>query len=125
MKNTVTFETAIAMKEAGFPQPEPAPGQFWYDFNGRLFIVYYEGGEGNCFLSLENGDSFPCVEKGGYVFAPTAIDILEQLPGDDIGYYPVNSEGWVSFSDYGETTNEDKNPHELAAKLYFLNKAGK
>lgn len=122
--NTTIFETAKALRDAGFPQPERAPGQFWYNQKGLLHVVFIEGGEGRCFLSVDDGDAWPCVDEG-YIFAPQAHDILAQVPGCDIGYYPENSDGWVSFYDYGETTNEDKNPHELAAKLYLLNTAEK
>lgn len=123
MKNTVTFETALALKDAGFPQQNPAPGQFWYDFNGRLFIVYHEGGESNCFLSLENGDSFPCVDEG-YIFAPTATDILEQLWYKFELSFRIN-EKWVirekkSLDDFSrEFSVDNTNPHEAAAKAWL------
>lgn len=93
--NTVTFETAIALKDAGFPQPERAPGQFWYNQKGLLHVVFIEGGEGRCFLSVDDGDAWPCVDEG-YIFAPQAHDILEQLP-----------EGWIlSLNEKGAKTTK-------------------
>lgn len=35
----VSLQTALKLKDAGFPQPEPKPGQFWYA------EAYYKGGE--------------------------------------------------------------------------------
>lgn len=43
MKNVVTFEAARALKEAGFPQPEPEAGQAWYiqiKRPGLIFITH-------------------------------------------------------------------------------------
>jgi len=31
MNNFVTYETALRLRAAGFPQPEPKAGQMWYD----------------------------------------------------------------------------------------------
>lgn len=46
MMNHIKFETATRLKEAGFPQPEPKAGQFWY-------IKVYEGGTaGHCALCI-------------------------------------------------------------------------
>lgn len=39
MKDIISFETAKALKEAGFPQPEFETGQFWYNDLGALTFV--------------------------------------------------------------------------------------
>ena len=37
--NTVSFETAKRLKEAGFPQPDPEFGQFWYHNAGSQIAI--------------------------------------------------------------------------------------
>lgn len=59
---TTTFETSKRLKDAGFPQPEPQyrhTRQVWYDTQG---IDWFFGGSAE-------------------YFAPTATDILSELPG--------------------------------------------
>lgn len=83
----VTFETAKALKAAGFPQPEPKFRQSWYDksfpnvemvyvkkaFKSDYFIFRdQEGGRQNYY------DVDIAVDL---VFAPTATDILRELKG--------------------------------------------
>lgn len=92
MKNIVSFETAKALKDAGFPQPEPEAGQFWYSaFNGSnwLSIVAHERGKPDVlfFCPLYVLDWRHFFGATGVIlgedktpgFAPTATDILEQL----------------------------------------------
>ena len=95
MKNLVSFETAKALKAAGFPQPEPEFGQFWYslgnwkgqmhDVSGTLNTVTREcellGDDKIVNVYVYGGyddvaffDSF----KDRFVFAPTAEFILIQ-----------------------------------------------
>ena len=135
--NTTIFETAKALQNAGFPQPEPAPGQFWYNQKGLLHVVFIEGGEGRCFLSIADGDAWPCVDEG-YIFAPQAHDILAQLAKDiypnlirvDISSYNSEFPKQVQapqFCIYSLPDNQlsvlqfefQTNPHEVAAKSYL------
>ena len=81
--NTVTFETAKALRDAGFPQPEPAEGQFWW------FVRYPDGAAKKevlcvyvkkeyCWPYIEPLDGGN-TEGRGLLFAPTATDILSAL----------------------------------------------
>jgi hypothetical protein len=38
MTNTVSPETGRRLAAAGFPQPQPAPGQWWGDSEGLVFV---------------------------------------------------------------------------------------
>ena len=79
----VTRQTAIRLKNAGFPQPAPAMGQIWYDAFG---VARFVRGRGvaftlfNCNTGVVNllleGSTF--WEEA--VFAPTVADILPLLP---------------------------------------------
>lgn len=72
MRNIVNFETAVRLKGAGFPQPEIAQkGQFWYDQKGSVQIIYFDP-----ILPDEFCEQF---KAKGWVYAPDATDILEQL----------------------------------------------
>ena len=63
----VTFATAILLKDAGFPQPAPAPGQFWY--NKYEDIICWG----------HTVDSWGEPYEDATTFAPTATDILREL----------------------------------------------
>jgi hypothetical protein len=88
MKDIVTFETAVRLKEAGFPQPAPEAGQFWY------YIRFPDGTERKnvlCVLAHEypyqdNLEALPLDggeriynSRNTQVFAPAATDILREL----------------------------------------------
>ena len=82
MTQHVTFETAARLKDAGFPQPEqPQRGQVWYTCFGQTMLVIYERKD-RCDYHLLEKDRvyFDRIFENGEVFAPTAVDILEQLP---------------------------------------------
>lgn len=85
MKNVVTFETAERLKEAGFPQPEFMPGQFWYVAPDCLeIIIRIHNDENEVEASAFHNTDFPHDEPhpDQWIFAPTATDILEQLPDE-------------------------------------------
>jgi hypothetical protein len=121
MKNTVSFETASRLKAAGFPQPEPEAGQVWHEGNmpyvigafkdGKLSGAYFYGG---VFFEVEQD----AMEKD--IFAPTATDILPQLPSAANISKPFNAELWLCV--YGENEDnwtESNNPAEAAALAWF------
>lgn len=95
----VCFETATALKECGFPQPKPKNWQAWYTKEGLEAVVINE----NAWTGR------------GDVFAPSATDILNHLPG---WLLEKNAEGWkvwrgrVSFRRF-------KNPAEACAAAWF------
>lgn len=79
MKNVVSFETAKALKAAGFPQPEPEVGQFWYNDEGNFFIVCYRNGIGVAFAFSDLESKLVGISFRGYkdlFFAPTSADLL-------------------------------------------------
>lgn len=84
----VTFETARRLKNTGFPQPEFASGQFWYNEWKALSIIgrreIADNGPHEFFIcmSMETGrvDGIIPMHEGSF-FAPTATDILRDLPG--------------------------------------------
>lgn len=93
--NHVTFETACRLKYAGFSQPEFSDWQVWYTTNGdpiRKVSFYYEGGGDKIFIGSDGDtvhfdqnwqdwtDPEPERNPDSLVFAPTATDILRQLP---------------------------------------------
>lgn len=93
MKNITTFKTAADLKAAGFPQPEPEAGQFWYapfmgSIYGRFPIYFIVRANANIrFLSHEVsenelghvGELTPTSFTDACVFAPSAPDILAEL----------------------------------------------
>ena len=82
----VTFDTAKRLKEAGFPQPMPQAGQFLYGANSKELFVILQYSDVDDILTLAGvGHHARMMEKwswakGAFVFAPTATDILEQIP---------------------------------------------
>lgn len=80
MKN-VSFETAKALRDAGFPQPEPAFGQQWYfPETKELFLVTFVYSNGKVDYCME-GSQVVMLEDmpEGAIFAPQAHDILSAL----------------------------------------------
>lgn len=78
----VTFETAKKLKEAGFPQPEPNTGQFWYDKEGDILIVSEKKTDCGFFYGRYPNDSgifATSCENEDIVYAPTVTDILREL----------------------------------------------
>ena len=121
MKNTVSFETASRLKAAGFPQPEPEAGQVWREERyAHIVIGEMEDGFSVCFES-RTGPWIEVVETlEGLVFAPTATDILPQLPSAANISKPFNAELWLCV--YGENEDnwtESNNPAEAAALAWF------
>lgn len=101
--NILSFETAVRLKEAGFPQPKMAYWNcFFYDKSG---VLWRPGS-----LTF-NPD----------IFAQTATDILEQLPGYVIGRGQTH---WFCCNEFDkETAFVSDNPHEAAAASWLkLNK---
>lgn len=100
---TVTVQTGRLLAAAGFPQPAPAPGQWWGDESGVVLIFgetipqpgkYWEdengvmqpvGGLSPVVHYVDGGrpiidDYFDARDFGGLVYLPTVGDILRELP---------------------------------------------
>lgn len=116
---TVTPETARRLKEAGFPQPEfPQPGFVFYgNSNKRSHLVF----DNELCCSYKNGVRL-FVERykiENLVFAPTATDIMQHLPG----WALVHVKGeWICYNRSDEFSEFafDTNPAEAAAKAWFF-----
>ena len=120
MKNITTFETARALKTAGFPQPKPEFGQIWYGPDG-VACTFVEG----LYWVCGDGDVFDPPDLSEMTFAPTAPDILREVGGGDIGLYCFNKafsviqKGFYDdpYEDYPEFT--DSNPAEACALAWL------
>lgn len=102
---TVNYETAHQIKDAGFPQPqenEVASGRFWYKSDGDLICYGF---------SVDNWGEIDYYSHS--VFAPTATDILQQMPGAGLRW-----NGSEFFCKYRGKTF-DPNPAECVAKMWL------
>lgn len=90
-----TFETAVRLKYAGFPQPPPEGKQIWYDrFGVGRFVVGQRGGLTDLFNLNTNATSV--ISSPSFwddaAYAPTVDDLflaIEELCGDRFGLLPV------------------------------------
>lgn len=119
MQNHVTPATAQRLKNAGFPQPKFAFGQFWYSQNEQVNI-YVRAARPNIETHHFVGETLTTqhYKADQVIYAPTATDILRQL-GEDVtlsyghGY-------WLCGIFCGEDFTHE-NPAEAAA-LAWLSK---
>ena len=76
-----SFETAQKLKVAGFPQPEPAEGQFWYNaFEDRFVVISMSDRRAFVGYCGHTKTAAILLDQFAFsIFAPTATDILEQL----------------------------------------------
>lgn len=123
--NTVTFETAKALKGAGFPQPEFKTGQFWYNAFGALSVIgkkeVADNGTDIYFfcISLATGRQDRMIPiHDGAIYAPTADDILKDLQDCSLTFYGgkylvLERDTGNGKSDWGD------NPAELAAGVWL------
>ncbi len=114
--DVVSLETAKQLKDAGFPQPEPRILQIWYSIRGRKLVL----------LSIRSCESAGMMEVGGdwsdffdlemfdeMYFAPTADDVLRQIPGADLRWNGSEYQSKYAGKEY------DINSAECAAKMWF------
>lgn len=120
-----TFETAQKLKAAGFPEPEFACWQVWYNESG---IGTFLGGK----LVIADRMHFSCYSLGSgrkqdlilshgenVIFAPTDADILKAAKGlylspmmhDDWGVFMIGSRKMVGY--------HHENPAEACAEAYL------
>lgn len=131
MKNHVTPETARKLKEAGFPQPKPEIGQFWYSANGVLFVLI-AGDEGFNFCSIYGKRFGRATHLEKCFFAPTATDILWSL-GQDYHIGMLGQDQHVDVLNYifvaglhqfGQSDLQfHENPAEACAMAYLAKNA--
>ena len=116
----VSFETAKKLKDAWFPQPTPAPGQFWHEGNECGFFVIgrvYGDKMAGCYIENERSPLHLVFERatmnGKEIFAPTATDILPK------GFMIYRREStWHVFPPNDDQFNDWE--HESAAEAAAL-----
>lgn len=123
----VSYKTAVRLKEAGFPQPEFDFRQVWYaknDADGKLGLVPIPccawQGEHPFLVDVDGQVVYLSdIPAPDLVFAPTATEILRELPGVKLWFYP--DQGFVC---YNIVNNQDKwiemdNPAEACAAAWL------
>ena len=133
--NYVSYETAVRLKEAGFPQPEPAVGQSWFDMYGKQFVLLRKDQTLTWrfdFAYFLSATKFSDVKlPRGIVFAPTAEDILRELKRLVGEHIEVQMETYenefvvrlfedLPFGNFDTILETNENPAEAAAQA-FLN----
>lgn len=121
----VTFETAVKLKEAGFPQPSFAPLQWWYSPAEQLLLACSFEKKPAAqspyrFIDQTRPDSpdFWASIKS-FCYAPTAPDILKDAKGlylspmmhDDWGVFVAGSREMVGY--------HHENPAEACAEAWL------
>lgn len=102
MTTHVTPQTATRLKQAGFPQPEQKPGQFWY-LQDRLYVIVtvltYKAGKTAILYEIcgEHRDPDPLPVSlpfsDAFVYAPGIEEILRELGGSHhLEYYAPEDE---------------------------------
>ncbi len=133
MKDTTTYKTARKLADAGFPQPAPAPGQWWGDESGSVFVFRAWIDEGHSYFivaqTVSGGrpiidDYFDARDFRGLVYLPTVGDILKEL-GFWFELLFGGNQTWLicqtkSLSDYPEVVAEHKTSAAEAAALAYL-----
>lgn len=121
MKDILSYETSVLLKEAGFPQPKPEPGQFWYTSAGLLCWIARKE-LGNTFVLCDTtGTAFRTLYiefSKDLLFAPTATDILRELPSYGIFFSAHTKQWFVEYDEMAITYNKH-NPAEAAAEAWL------
>ena len=77
MKN-LSLETCTRLKDAGFTQPERAPGQLWY-CREDLCVLYRVAPDGILGASLEGSAHYGTTNVEDWVYCPTAMELAEKI----------------------------------------------
>ena len=133
--DTVCFETAKKLKDAGFEQPKFDAGQFWYNHKGELAVITH-GGEYQTGFTMINGLREVWTledDTAERFFAPTAAEILRHLPGlciiasKDVNgkqHFPSGHFGIFYLSESDDEGHETKywndSPAEAAANAWLF-----
>lgn len=128
MNDRVLPETARRLADVGFPQPEPAPGQWW---SIAAELVYVSASRPNYFTVVRFlTGARPLVDEyfdkgdfNGLVFLPSATDILRELERSSMFWdertrgFSISTTSNVNL--IGWTTTNNANPAEAAAAAYL------
>lgn len=119
MENTVSFETAKRLKEAGFPQPVPEFGQFWYAPNGVICVMWGNGVfDGEARVMIANGNTI-YIKTYDIVFAPTATDILKEIPFVSLSFEVYETRFEFRVWEGLKLIAKHENPHDAAALAWL------
>jgi len=136
MKNHVNYETSVRLKEAGFPQPKPEAGQFWYlpllgSINGENppYCINFVGQE-DIYFSRVGGIVTEREHVGNRLsvsmflkaatFATTAADILRELGFRFYLIYDETTSQWfLNKPDSAFDIWDADNPAEAAALAWL------
>lgn len=97
MNHHVSPETALKLKEAGYPQPETTNGLFLDGFG--------------------HATKDPYCDTDSLAYMPTATEIMEQPEMNAHRLY-FDDKKWVVVN-YAFKKNEHENPAEAAAEMYL------
>ena len=132
MNICVDFETAKELSTNGFPQPGyPIPnqsevvGKLFYSPSGNKFLGCWQESDNSITLQphLHNKETSGVTKV---CFAPTAIEIIEQMPEGT--HIKKNLDGlwyvWFNLPSMQHDFRHDKCPHVAAAKAFIAWKKG-
>lgn len=110
MKDIVTAETALELKNAGFPQPAPEFGQTWYSKNGTKFLVYAVDGKRADIIS-ESGQTWigRFLDDGDMIYAPSDAELIMALRFWQVTTRDVNDVEQYAVSHFGGDYSTKKN----------------
>ena len=119
--NVVSFETAVKLKEAGFPQPKPERGQMWWkveDVDEYELLVIDEYRFTHVTVDGKFGEEIILKEDfEGLAYMPTVTDILREL-GENYTLHAPGADGkWLVMCDLAGYEHE--NPAEAAAPAWL------
>jgi hypothetical protein len=119
----VSHQTALALRDAGFLQPEIKAGQIWYDLSGESVQVTGVDTDDIAILSKGNRDLWirPSTFRRRFIFAPTAPDILRGLGPDYFLRYKCPDYRCELIDSFFEPLDywQDENPAEACAKAWL------
>jgi hypothetical protein len=117
---TVLFETAVKLRDAGFRQPEPSQGQIWWRGKDWFVLISYncEGSIG--FYNDGISGSIEALGENPFAaFAPTAIDILQEL-GYNFSLSCLSDGTWFCDNQEDKTDAwQHENPAEACALAWL------
>lgn len=119
----VSHETAKRLQDAGFPQPTPQVGQYWYTKSGILLWLQYMDELSAFFSDVGNSHSREWYLEmfDNLIFAPTAEDILRELSDwDFVSYFsPQAKKFWCEHTKRSHLDSVDENFSEACAAAYL------
>jgi len=106
----MTYELALKLKNAGFPQErgrEPLPNCYW-NFNSAF-------PEQGWYLDNEN----LAYEKEYTIYIPTLSELIEACGEDFYALWVRGDNTWFACKDMGDIGAEGSTPEEAVAKLWL------